>query len=146
MKTIEQRSVDHELDLAVEAAGMDITVKAGSFKYQGADLELVEDAVFTVSTRSGSAWLDGYLVKEVATGDIGVLVDERVSDGVELDLAYEWEGSPYERLLRVFEMAIPSDTSSLSGLELCVCRMIMPPPIADLTLKTVKPEAKEVPS
>lgn len=115
------------LDLTVEVSGMDITVKAGAFKAAGGEHELLEDVVFIATNRVENAWLDGYLVKAKDDGEIGLLIDERLSDGVTSDDAYQWEGGPYEQIIRVFEIHVPGGSSSLETLELQVNRVLERP-------------------
>lgn len=127
MSFIDQKSEDHAIDLAVEAAGMVIIVRAGAFKAGGEDLELAEDVTFTVRNAANNVWIDASIVREKATGEITVLVDEREADGVTFDMPYEFEGGPYEKLYPIFSIGIPSGTSDLAGLDLRVNRVVISP-------------------
>lgn len=123
VKEVIQRSDDQAQSIEVIADGMKVVAKAGPFKHGGEDLALAEDVEYDVETSADTLWLDAFLVREVATGAITVLIDERVSDGVTFDDAYDFRGGPYEELFLLYSLAIPPNTTSLDDLTLTRYRM-----------------------
>lgn len=128
VKEVVQRSSDREQAIEVVADGMMVVAKAGAFKVGDEELELPEDFEYDVETSTSAVWLDAFLVREVATGVISLLIDERVSDGVVFDDPYIFEGGPYEELFLLYSLGIKPNTTSLDDLTLILYRMQLEEP------------------
>lgn len=102
------------LGLEVVQSGMDITVKAGSFKVEGADYSLGEDHVFTATERPERVDAIAWLVQRKSDDVVLVVVDELVfDDNAGWPDHYDWTDSPYRKLKRIWHSNLPSNTTSL---------------------------------
>lgn len=126
---IEQSSnhLVHAIDLGVEQSGMSITLKAGSFKYNGVDYELVEDQVFEATERDDVTYIDARLCRDTTDNSIILIVDEMIDIGGEPGDRYEWHNSPYEVLWPMYVFKVPASTASLDAIEISAYRVVEPP-------------------
>lgn len=119
MSTVVVRSSgNNDLQLEVVKAGGTVTVKAGTFVIAKTSHSLGADSDFTVTSRPNVTYVFGYLVKEIASGVVSVLVDEFIDDGV--DSAYSFGGSPYELLSQIFRFVLPPNTATLNSVDVTV--------------------------
>lgn len=117
-KNIAAPAKTHQMDLVVEQAGpLSIVVRAGSLRFAGVAGALDADATFDVATRGQAADLVAYVVRNVVTKALGVLLDEVVLDGVDAAYAYR-RGDPHELLAHLFTVRIPADTTELDAVNL----------------------------
>jgi len=122
----EQKATEsiHVVDMTVEQTGLDVTVKAGSFKVGGQDYTLVEDSVYTAQNVAERVYVNAYLVWDTVQEEVSVMVEEMPDSDPE---AYEWNGSPYENLHCVYNIVIPASTSSLDAIDIDVHKTIPAP-------------------
>jgi len=99
-------------------SGLDITLPAGTYKIAGADRLVALDQTYTVTTDpTYDHSVKGFIVREIGTGDIVLLVDDVADDG--LDAPCDLSSSEtYELLWRLFHVAVPAGTVDLAGLSL----------------------------
>lgn len=126
------------LELPVTVNGIVITVGKGGFKFHGEDLTLDDDVEFTVTVDpTNDTAVLAYLVKVIADGSVDVVVDEVVSDGV--DVPFNFKGSPYELLTRIFFCEVPAAAADLSAVDITAIRVeARPEPV-------VKGKSRDVP-
>lgn len=99
------------IGLEVVLSGSTITIKQGDFKVDGVDYSLSDDEVFTVTDRAEKTAVLGYLVKEKASEEARVLIDEVVAGEVN----FKFDGSPYVLLYALFAIDIPSNSADVSA-------------------------------
>jgi hypothetical protein len=98
----------------VALEGSTLVVKAGAIQFQGRDLTLLDDEVYTLTSRPVSTGVVGYLVE--VQGSVRVFVDELVGSK---DLPYKFRKGQEPKLLhRLFYTTVPPNTTS--ALELAV--------------------------
>lgn len=119
-------SEKNALDLTVTVENLlDIRVSSGSFKIAGEDYTLSSDDVVTITVDSSEITdVQGLLVKNISTGNVEVLVDEYLLDGI--DTPFVFAGSGYKLLERLYYVRVPAGTTDLSGLDLSVKRIVEP--------------------
>ena len=113
--TREQKATEAELsvELAVEQSGLDITVKAGSFKVGGQDYTLAEDSTYTAQNVAERVYVCAYLAWDTVQEQVEVVVDEMPDSDPE---AYDWDGDE-EMLYAIYQVKIPESTASLDEVE-----------------------------
>ena len=123
-----QHSLPKVTDVALAVSvenQMDIRVAAGTFKIARTDYALADDNVHTVTADpTDPTDVHGYLVRDKASGDIELLVDEAVLDG--LGEAYWFSGGPKEQLYRLFTIRVPAGSTDISGETLNVWTTVQP--------------------
>lgn len=118
----EQIGVREYGDWDPAVSGMQISVPAYTFKVGGADFELTESWDFTASTRPEETQVMAYLVRNIGSSDIEVLVDEIVIDGSEVP--YMFGDGAYEMLAKLWYAKIPGDSSDLGSQEIMAFRTL----------------------
>lgn len=107
-------------DLAV--SGVKVSVPAYTFVAGGASRVLDEPWDFSIVDRSEEAQVMAYLVEEVATGNIEVLIDEVLVDGS--DAPYRFKDGAYNALAQLWYCKVPPNTTSLDELEIMAFRTV----------------------
>jgi len=116
--TSKSRPGVHEVALGVtQTAADELTVAAGEFKCSETDYELLSPAVFALTPQSDDQIITAYLAIEVSSGNVVVLVDEHIQDGV--DMAYQG-GPDYTLLCRIFVLHVPASATDLSSSTLSI--------------------------
>ena len=103
---------DGGMALAIQQSGLDITVKAGTFRVRRTDYELDEDAVFTATPNPDyTVRATGYIAQAVSDDDVVLVVDEVV----EGDPPSRWDNSTHRLLCPIFVVDIPAAATDLDG-------------------------------
>lgn len=120
----ERKCRDGGVDLQVLQSGMDITVKAGSFRVRGEDFVLAEDEVFTaVADATYETMVVGYICQDLGNGGQLVLaVDEVIRDGV--DAPTRWDSDVYRVLHTAFSVSIPAAATTLDGVDVIARKLV----------------------
>jgi len=109
-----------------DASTTQVVVRSGSFIIASEAFSLAEDQSYTmVNAPATDVLVRGHLVKEIATGDPLLLVDEIYDDGV--DVKYNFVGSPYELLHKLFSFLIPAGSVDHSAFTANVLHIVAPP-------------------
>ena len=145
----ERHGVGYDCKILVEQSGMDLTVKAGVFTINGVEHELAADELFTATADGASRTsVVGYLVEEVASGDVDLLVDETLMNGEDTGYAFE-RGGPYKAIHRLFAMIVPAGVTTLDGVDVAVSYITGPveaPAVDAPVAANRKPEPKPAPA
>lgn len=100
------------VDLTITQTGMTITVEAGSFTIASVGYTLATDQNFIATADpTNDTVACGYLVKEISTGDIELMVDEVVMDGV--DTPFDLDDGTYQLLHNLFAIKVPTGVANL---------------------------------
>jgi len=114
------------IGLSVEQSGMDITVKAGDFRWKHAVYTLAQDEVCEVEADAQHVKsVIGYLTRDTITKAIDILVDEVLHDGV--DTAYDpkrGDEVPWEIIHNLFIARVPAGATSLDDATIKVYHII----------------------
>jgi hypothetical protein len=114
IQVVESRAPKTLVQLVVEQTGMQITVKAGTFKLSDVVETLEEDQEVTIPVRTVDTDVIGYLVRVKADGKIAVFVDEVQRDGLD-DLYNFTSKSPWKLISNLFLVRVPADATTLDG-------------------------------
>lgn len=117
---------DGGFELAVTQEGMNITVKAGTFRVKHEDFELTEDAVFAaVADSTYQTNVVGYLAQDLGDGGAVVLVvDEVLLDGV--DAPSRWDSAAYRVLHAAFMARVPAGATTLDAVPVYAMHLTQP--------------------
>jgi len=122
-----QKSVpEHRIELDVEVVGMQITVKAGVFRYGGTDYELLEDYVYDVLSPTEYLCAYVHLMRESATGVVVIGVEETTDSE---DGRFIWEGAPYEHICELYTARVDVGAVDLDAARIDVNHMVEEPPL-----------------
>jgi len=149
--TKERPSKGSDFNLSVDHSGMVLTVRGGTFTLGGEEIELEADQPFTATSDADDPTaVIGYIVEEVATEAILLLVDEVVMDGVDEAYAFTRTG-PYRALHRLFSMTVPAAATTLDAVDVVVEHLVAPTapastPFADVELEVPEDEEPERPT
>jgi len=122
----ERRTRDGGFDLQVLQSGMDITVKAGSFRIKGQDFTLAEDEVFTaVADATYDTAVVGYLCQDLNNGgQLALVVDEVLQDGA--DTPARWDSTAYKSLVPAFIVNVPAGATTLDDVVVTARKLVDP--------------------
>jgi len=110
--------------LVIEQEGMTVVVKAGAIKWKDEDLSLNQDESFSiVSDVDHVKTVVGYIVREVSTGDLMLLVDEVLQNGSDRSYRFERNG-PYHCIHRLIYFHVPAGAESLDDVDIRVSHSV----------------------
>lgn len=99
---------------------MVVTVRAGKAVWGGEDVSLPEDKSYVVSEDQSSRTIMGYLVRDTASGEATVLVDEVATD----DAPFQFTGSAYTPICQLFSIELPGGAASIEDASARVYRVL----------------------
>ena len=115
----------NNVELVVEQhSETEIAVRAGSFTVASQQYVLAEDQIYElVDDPSVRVWITGHLVRDSASDEVALLVDEVYDDGE--DVAYRFvQGGDLQLLHTMFVFEIPTHGGTLTDIEVTVFRIL----------------------
>jgi hypothetical protein len=113
------------VDVPVSVDGLTVDTEEATVRWGDDDYSLGSFSSDVTPDATDPTFVCGYLVYDTVSEEMAVLIDEVVADDV--DVPYEFSGSPYTVITTLFSFTLPAEATSLDGVDIAVCRIAATP-------------------
>jgi hypothetical protein len=109
------------VDVSVSVDGLTVDTEEATVRWGDDDYSLGSFSSDVTPDATDPTLVCGYLVYDTVAEEMAVLIDEVVADDV--DVPYEFSGSPYTVITTLFSFTLPAEATSLDGVDIAVCKI-----------------------